>query len=406
MPLNDATIRSAKAGERDRKLSDGGGLYVLVTRSGSRLWRMNYRFAGKQKTLAFGVYPTISLADARSRRDAAKRLLSTGIDPADDVRQVKVATLTKAGNTFGGIADEYVEKLKREGRADATMAKVEWLLDFARPALGSRPVADISAADVLAVIRRVEARGRLETARRLRSTIGAVIRYAIATARAENDPTFALRGALVSPKVASRAAVTDPVAFGGLLRSIETFEGQPSTHAALRLMALLFPRPGELRMAEWPEFDLDAAVWTIPAPRTKMRREHRKPLPIQAVVILHNLHAITGDHPLVFPSVRTWRRPISENTLNAALRRLGYGKDEATAHGFRASASTLLNESGKWNPDAIEREQGRIEANEIRRAYARGQHWDERVEMMQCWADYCDLMRGGAEIIRLGKRSN
>lgn len=314
---------------------------------------------------------------------------------------MKVAALTKAGNTFGGIADEYVDKLKREGRADTTIAKVEWLLGFARPALGSRPVADISAADVLTVLRRVEARGRLETARRLRSTIGSVIRYAIATARAENDPTFALRGALAAPKVSPRAAVIDPVAFGGLLRSVESFEGQPATHAALRLMALLFPRPGELRMAEWSEFDIDAATWTIPAGRAKMRREHRKPLSRQAVDILRGLRAFTGNYPLVFPSARTWRRPISNNTINAALRRLGYGKDEATAHGFRATGSTLLNESGKWSADAIERELGHIEANDIRRAYARGQYWDERVEMMQWWADRCDQLRDGAGIIHL-----
>ena len=405
MPLNDATIRAAKPADKDRKLSDGGGLHLLVTRAGGRLWRMNYRFAGKQKTLAFGAYPAVSLADARERRDEAKRLLAAGTDPSDQARQQKAVALVNAANTFGAIADEYLDKIRRDGRADVTVGKASWVLDFARPALGNRPVAEISAAEILAVLRKVEGRGTYETAHRLRSTIGSVIRYAIATCRAENDPTIALQRALTTRTHKPRAAQTDVTGFGRLLRSIEAFTGQPSTHAALRLMALLFPRPGELRMAEWPEFDLDAAIWTIPAERTKMRREHRKPLPRQAVAILRDLHALTGNHPLVFPSVRTWRRPISENTLNAALRRLGYGKDEATAHGFRATASTLLNESGKWNPDAIEREQGRIESNEVRRAYARGLHWDERVKMMQWWADRCDRLRDGGKVVLLGTRS-
>lgn len=241
-------------------------------------------------------------------------------------------------------------------------------------------------ADVLAALQKVERRGRHETARRLRSTIGSVFRYAVATTRADNGPTFALRGALTTPVVKPRAAVTDPRAFGALLRAIDGFDGQPTTHAALKLMALLFPRPGELRMAEWTEFDLDAAVWTIPAMRTKMRRVHRVPLPRQAVPILKALGEVTGNGRLVFPCVRTTARPISENTLNAALRRLGYSKDQATAHGFRATASTLLNESGKWNADAIERQLAHVENNDVRRAYARGEHWAERVQMMTWWS--------------------
>lgn len=399
MALTDAAIRAAKGTEKVRKLSDGGGLHLLVTPQGARLWRMHYRFGGKQKTLAFGGYPAVALADARARRDEAKRLLAAGVDPAAQRRSEKAAQVTAAANTFAAVADEYVDKLRQEGRAEATLVKVDWLLGFARPALGARPIQEVTAAEVLAVLRRVEARGRLETARRLRSTIGSVFRYAIATARAENDPTLALRGALVTPKVQPRAAVTSPAAFGALLRAIEGFEGQPATRAALKLMAILFPRPGELRAAEWSEFDLEKAVWTIPAAGAKMRREHRKPLPTQAVAILRALQALTGDHPLVFPSVRTWRRPISENTLNAALRRLGYGKDEATAHGFRATASTILNESGKWTPDAIERELGHVEADEVRRAYARGAHWDERVRMAQWWADQCDRLRIGPDIV-------
>lgn len=401
MSLSDAKVRTAKATERPQKLSDGGGLHLLVTPTGGRLWRLAYRFAGKQKTLAFGAFPAVSLADARAKRDAAKRALAEGVDPGAKLRLERVTRSIAAASTFDAVADEYLDKLRREHRAPATMTKVEWMLSFARPALGGRPIAEISAAEVLAALRKVEARGRLETARRLRSTIGSVFRYAVATARAENDPTLALRGALVAPSVRPRAAVTAPAAFGALLRAIESFEGQPATRAALRLMPLLYPRPGELRAAEWREFDLDRGVWKIPATRAKMRREHRKPLPRQAMAILQELRALTGDHPLVFPSVRTWQRPISENTLNAGLRRLGFTKDEVTAHGFRATASTLLNESGLWAVDAIERELGHVEADDVRRSYARGEHWDERVRMSQWWANQCDELRESGTVVEL-----
>lgn len=272
-------------------------------------------------------------------------------------------------DTFRPIAEEYVTKLIREGRAKPTIAKTEWLLSFAYPVLGDRPIREIRAVEVLEVLRTLEARGRYESARRLRSTIGRVFRYAVATARAETDPTFALRDALIAPKVTPRPAITDPKAAGGLLRAIETFDGQPTTRAALQLMALLFPRPGELRMAEWSEFDFDKAIWTIPAHRAKMRRAHRIPLSTQAIRILQELHTITGRYPIAFPGVRSWKRAMSDNTLNAALRRLGYAKDEMTAHGFRAMACSLLNESGLWNSDAIERQLAHVENNDVRRAY-------------------------------------
>lgn len=393
MPLTDLAVRSAKAAANPRKLSDGGGLQLLVTATGSKLWRLAYRFDGKQKQLALGAYPTVSLADARAAREDAKKLLASGIDPSVQAKLEKVARATSSANTFSVIADEYVDKMRREGRADATLEKTTWLLAFARPDLGNRPVSEISAVEVLHVLRKVEARGKLESARRLRSTIGSVFRYAIATARAENDPTFALRGALTTPRVRPRAAVTEEKALGALLRAVDAYDGQPVTRIALQLAALLFPRPGELRLAEWREFDLSAAVWAVPAARTKMRREHRVPLPRQAVQRLEELATITGAGKLAFPSVRSVMRPISDGTLNAALRRLGYAKDEATAHGFRATASTLLNESGLWNPDAIERQLAHVEGNDVRRAYARGEHWEERVRMMQWWADNLDKLR-------------
>jgi len=390
MPLTDAKCRSAQPGPKLQKLTDGGGLQLWLQPTGARLWRFAYRFGGKQKLLALGVYPTVPLARARQAREDARRLLGDGLDPAlEKKRQAKALA---DAPTFRGLADEYVAKLRREKRSEATMVKVEWLIGFANAAFGDEPITRIAAPAVLGVLRSLEARERYESARRLRSTIGSVFRYAIATARAENDPTSALRGALTQVKVTPRAAITDARKFGALLRAIDAFDGQPGTRIALQLLALLFPRPGELRLAEWAEFDLEQAVWSIPASRMKMRRPHRTPLPRQAVELLRALRSISKGN-ILFPGVRSPLRPISDGTLNAALRRLGYAKDEATGHGFRATASSLLNESGKWHSDAIERQLAHIEGNSVRAAYARGEHWEERVAMMQWWANHLDELR-------------
>jgi integrase len=404
MALTDMKCRNVRPDDKLQKLSDGGGLQLWVSPKGGRLWRLAYRFHGKQKLLALGTYPALSLAAARAAREEAKEQLATGIDPSE-VKKDRKALEADRDDTFRRIAEEYVFKLKREGRAESTIKKLEWLLDFAYPMLGERSIKMIDAPLVLKVLREVEVRGRYESARRLRSTIGSVFRYAIATARADADPTSALQGALIKPTVTPRAAIVDPKAFGALLLVIDDFEGQPTTQAALKLMALLFPRPGELRPAEWSEFDFENAVWAIPAARMKMRRPHRVPLPSQAITILNELRKISGSGSLLFPGIRSSTRAISDNTLNAALRRLGYAKDEATAHGFRATASSLLNESGKWHPDAIERQLAHIENNDVRRAYTRGEYWDQRVEMMQWWADYLDELRGVASTkIRRVKR--
>lgn len=396
MPLTDMKCRNARPGQRLKKLSDGGGLQLWIQPSGSRQWRLAYRFGGKQRLLALGPYPVLSLADARERRGEAKKLLAKDVDPSEAKRQAKRAQ-AQSEDTFRAIAQEYVSKLTQEGRAEATLTKLEWLLSFAYPTLGSRPVRHITVPEVLGVLQRVEARGRYETARRLRSTIGSVFRYAMATARAESDPTIALKGALIAPRVASHAAITTPTALGGLLRAIDAYDGQPSTRLALKLLALLFPRPGELRLAEWSEFDFRKRVWTIPASRMKMRRAHRVPLSSQSVGILKRLNEVGGGGDLLFPSIRTPTRAVSDNTLNAALRRLGYAGDEMTAHGFRATASSLLNESGEWHPDAIERQLAHVESDDVRRAYARAEFWDERVRMMQWWADYLDGLKAGLE---------
>jgi integrase len=404
MPLTDITCRRAKPAPKLRKLSDMGGLQLWVFPTGSKLWRLAYRFHGKQKLLAIGKYPDKSLLDARAERERARALLKEGRDPSQ-VKQLARLVDRTTGDTFDIVANEYVEKLRREGRSEATLVKVVWLLDFARPLLGSIRVRDIRPVEVLAVLKKVEARGRYDTARRLRSTIGAVCRYAAATARADTDPTAPLQGALTTPIVTPRAAITDAKAFGALLRAIDGFMGQPTTRAALQLMALLFPRPGELRMAEWTEFDLAEALWTMPAARTKMRREHHIPLAPQAIAILKSLQPVTGDGTLVLPGVRSVRQPMSEGTLNAALRRLGYAQNEATAHGFRATASTLLNESGIWSADAIERQLAHVEGNNVRRAYARGEHWDERVRLMAWWADRLDQLKSVGTVLSMERKS-
>ncbi|HJT44498.1 MAG TPA: integrase arm-type DNA-binding domain-containing protein [Rhizomicrobium sp.] len=400
MALSDAACRAAKPGPKLKKLSDAGGLQLWVQPSGTRLWRVAYRYMGKQKLLSIGVYPLFSLAQARNIRDEAHRQLAAGIDPSQAKRDER-ARRENPDDTFKSVGLEFVAKIKREGRATATIVKKEWLLDFAYPSLGEKKCAEIKPIDVLRVLQDLETRGCHESARRLRSTVGAVIRYAIATARAEFDPTASLRGALTAPTVTPRSAITDAKKFGGLLRAIYGFEGHESTKAGLKLMAILFPRPGELRTAEWSEFDFDKDVWTIPATKTKMRREHRIYLPPQAGAILKEQRKISGGGRLVFPGLKTVETPISENTLNGALRRLGFTQEEMTSHGFRASASTLLNLSGKWNPDAIERQLAHVEANQTRGAYARGDFWDERVKMMRWWADYLDQLRVGASVSRL-----
>jgi integrase len=404
MPLTDILIRKAKPGPKIIKMSDGGGLQLWLEPDGAKRWRLAYRFGGKQKTLALGVYPDVSLVEARAARDDARRLLADGIDPSIAKRAARAAKATADGNTFDAIAAEWFAKKGKEGRADRTLGKVEWLLSLARPALGPRPIAEISAADVLAVLRTVEARGRHETAKRLRATIGQVFRYAVATARAENDPTGALKGALTAPIVTHRAAITDPIAFGALLRAIADDKGgAPETMAALELLALTFARPGELRAAEWSEFDLETAVWTIPAEKMKMRRPHRVPLASRAVAILRHLRTIASGSNYVFPSVRTGARPMSENTINAALRRLGFSKEQMCGHGFRAAASSMLNESGLFNPDAIERQLAHVDNDSVRRAYHRADYWEERVRMMTYWADRCDAMRRGGAVVPFTK---
>ena len=402
--FTDTRVRSAKPGARPVKLSDSGGLHLLIQPNGSKLWRLAYRFAGKQKTLAVGIYPIITLQEAREQRDAAKRLLAKGIDPSAQRQLDKRAAAS--GNSFRAVAEELLKKLEKEGRSPRTLEKLRWLFNFAYPSIGERRISEISPSELLLVLRKVEVRGRYETARRLRSTCGMVFRYAIATGRAERDPSADLRGALTAPKVSHRSAIVDPRGIGALLRAIEGFDGQPTTKAALRLAPLVFVRPGELRHAEWAEIDFEAAEWRISAAKMKMRRPHRVPLSRQALAIIRELQMISGNGHWLFPSVRSLARPISENTLNSALRRLGYGPEQMTTHGFRAMASTRLNEIGRWNPDAIERQLAHQEPDDVRRAYIHAaEYWSERVKMMQAWADYLDELREGGKVVPLARRT-
>jgi integrase len=400
--LTDSAIRAAKSKTGQTvKLSDGGGLQLWVQPSGSKLWNLAYRFAGKQRKLAIGSYPGIGLKEARAKREEAKKLLTSGFDPSQQKRLVKLTSASQKADTFEAISREVLEKKRREGKSETTVSKAVWLFDLATPALGPRPIAEITAPEVLAVLRQVESAGRLETARRLRAIIGQAFRFAVATGRAMSDPTSALRGALTAPVVQHRAAIIDPAPFGALLRAIDGYDGTLVVRSALQLLALTFTRPGELRLATWKELDLDAGVWTIPANRMKMRRPHRIPLAPQTIAILEELRTLTGRYELLFPGVRSPSRPLSENTLNAALRRLGYAKDDMSSHGFRAAASSLLNECGKWNADAIEAQLAHVEANAVRKAYARAEYWAERVEMMAYWADRLDELRRGGIIVPL-----
>ena len=392
MALKDVQVRALKPRERIYKRADEMGLYVEVHPNGSKLWRFRFSYAGKLKRIAFGRYPEVSLAEARIRRDEARRKVRDGIDPLAERKRDKLLARYKAANTFGDVATEYIAKMVAEGRAEATTSKANWLLDQLRP-IARSPIADLKPVDVLAALKRIEARGKHETARRCRSFAGRVFRYGVATGRGETDPTSVLRGALVTPKVTHHGAILDPNEVGGLLRAIDNYSGHLVTRLALQIAPHVMARPGELRKAQWPEFDLEKAMWKIPAERMKMRRVHAVPLSRQVVSYLAELRALTGPDGFLFPAFHTSRRPLSENTVNQAFRRLGYGVGEITAHGLRTTASTLLNESGKWSPDAIERSLAHADRDLIRGIYNRGSYWDERVAMHQWWSDYLDGLR-------------
>lgn len=399
--LTDTAIRNAKPRGKPYKIGDSQGLYLLVNPRGSKLWRVKYRMNGVERKLALGAYPEITLAEARSARDKARRQLAHAIDPNVAKRQARIEASIRARNSFASVAEELIEKREKEGVSLRTLEKHRWLLRLLGHEFGRRPVSEITPAELLHELRKQERRGRLETAKQVRAFASRVFRYAAATARAERDPAQMLLGALIQPKVKHFAAITDPDSFGGLLRAIEDYQGDPAVMHALRLTPHVFQRPGELRQMEWTEIDFEKAVWTLPAEKMKMRQPHAVPLSRQTLAILKSMRELAGKGKYVFPSIRTRARPISDNTINAALRRMGYSKDEMTAHGFRTSASSLLNESGKWNPDAIERALAHMVAGSVRRIYNQSAYWTERVEMAQWWSDYLDRLRdGGSTCLR------
>ncbi len=398
--LTDTTIKNAKAPERPYKLADGRGLSLLVKPSGARLWRFRYRHGGVEKMLSFGAYPDVTLARARAKREDARRLVADGVDPSE----VRRAARGAVANTLEALAREWMAQ--REGSlAPATRKKTRWILeDLVFPAIGRRPIADIKPTDLLRVLRRIESAGHHETAHRVKQKVGQVYRFAVATGRADHDITASLKDALAPVVATHRAAITDPAKVGELLRALDGYQGQPETEAALTLAPLVFLRPGELRGAEWAEIDLAEAEWRIPAQRMKMSERHIVPLSTQAVAILERLHPLTGHGRLVFPSLRSRERPISENTLNAALRRLGYGKNDMTAHGFRTVASTLLNEMS-FHSDLIELQLAHKPRDKVRAAYNRAERLAERRDMMQSWADYLDSLKGRTEVTPIRTRA-
>ncbi|WP_343613276.1 integrase arm-type DNA-binding domain-containing protein [Novosphingobium sp.] len=405
MPLTDFAIKNARARSKPYKLGDYGGLFIQVQPTGSKLWRLKYRIEGKPKVIALGAYPAVPLLMARQRRDEARAQLAQGQDPARERMLAKYREIASSQDTFAKVAQEFIDKRRLEGMSEGTAKKCEYYISRLGSAVGRLPITKVATIDVLVALRKIEAKRNYETARRVLQLAGRVFRYAVATARIAVDPTRDMRGALITPRPKHYGAIVEPKRAGDLLRAIDGYVGQEITRLALRLSPHVFVRPGELRRAEWKEIDFDQAIWTIPIEKMKMRRPHYVPLSRQSLEILRELHKITGPFGHVFPSIRTSLRPMSENTINAGLRRLGFSGDEMTAHGFRALASTLLNESRKWSADAIEHALAHGDTNRVRAAYHRGTHWDERVEMAQWWSDHLDVLRDGGTVLPFGKKT-
>jgi integrase len=401
MPLTDTAIRTTKPADKPIKLFDERGLLLLVAPSGGKWWRFRYRFDGKHKSLSMGVYPDVSLAKARERRDEARKLLADGIDPSKNRKAQKAARADRNANSFEVVAREWFAKFKPnwvEAHSDKVIRRLE---RDVFPWIGGDPIAEVRAPDLLACLRRVESRGTVETAHRALQSCGQIFRYAIATGRASRDPSGDLRGALSTVKGTHLASITEPTAVGGLLRACDGYQGSLVTKCALRLAPLVFVRPGELRKAEWTEIDLERAEWNIPAERMKMREPHLVPLATQAVAILTELLALTGGGRYVFPGARTNGRPMSDNAILAALRRMSFAKDEMSGHGFRAMARTILDEVLGVRPDFIEHQLAHAVRDPNGRAYNRTAHLVERRKMMQQWADYLDKLKAGADVIPL-----
>ena len=400
-PLSEVKVRTAKPMEKEYKLFDGDGLYLLITPTGGKLWRFKYRIGkkddAKHKTLAFGAYPDVSLQDARKKRDDARKLLAGGIDPAEE-RKAQKKSAIEEGETFELVAREWHNKFKprwKESHAERIMGRLERDIF---PFIGKKPISHIKAREVLTVLQRIEGRGANELAHRAKALCSNVFCYAIATSRIEHDPTAGLKGALTPVTTINRAAITDPAGVGQLLRAIDAYKGSFVVQCALKFAPLTFVRPGELRQAEWSEINLEAAEWNIPGSKMKMKEAHLVPLSRQAIEILTALKPLTGEGQYVFPG-RTAARPMSENAILVALRTMGYAKDEMSGHGFRAMARTLIDEKLQIRPDLIEHQLAHAVRDPLGRAYNRTQHLPERKKMMRQWADYLDGLKEGAVVI-------
>ncbi len=398
MALTNTTIKNAKPKDKSYKIPDERGLSLEVSPKGGKWWRFRYRFEGKQKLLSLGTYPDVSLKRARERRDEARKLVANEVDPGALRKAEKAAKAEEGANTFEVIAREWHAKRVSTWTPNYGKQVLKRLEADIFPAIGQKPIASLEAPDLLTALRRVEARGAIDSAHRIKQYCSQVFLYAIATGRASRNIADDLRRALAPVKATHHASITDPKAIGALLRVIEGYDGHLVTLLALRLAALTFVRPGELRKAEWSEIDLQAKEWRIPAQRMKARQLHIVPLSKQAIATLGELHPITGRGRFLFPGARSNGRPMSENTVNAALRRMGYTKEEMTGHGFRSMASTILNEK-QWNFDVIERQLAHAERNTVRAAYNFADHLPERKKMMQWWADHLDGLRQGAQVI-------
>ncbi len=400
MALSDVTIRTAKPKAKQYKLADEKGLFLLVHPNGSKYWRQKYRFEGREKLLALGVYPEIGLSQARERRDEARKLLAQGVDPGQHRKALKASREEAAANSFEVMAREWLENRKASVEHAQHVKTLARLQRDVFPWLGRKPIASIEATDVLSVLKRVDARGARFTAHRIRSEVSQVFRYAIATGRAKRDPCPDLKGAIPAAQTENFAAITTPAEVGALLRAIDGFRGTFPVQCALRLAPLLFVRPGELRKAKWQEFDLDKGEWKYTVSKTKT--EHLVPLAPQAVAILRELQPLTGQRDYVFPGARDPQRPMSDAAINAALRRMGYDtKSEITGHGFRAMARTILAEQLHQKPEVIEHQLAHSVPDSLGKAYNRTKFLKDRKEMMRLWADYLDQLKAGAEVIQL-----
>jgi integrase len=409
MPLTDTAIKKAKPAGKPIKLADGSGLFLLVVPAGGKWWRFRYRFDGKQKELSMGVYPDVSLARAREKRDEARRLLADGIDPGENRKVQKAAKVALSANSFEAIGREWFAKMKPEwvdSHADKIMARLERDIF---PWLGKRPITELTPVEVLSTLKRISDRGAKDTAKRAQQDCGGVFRYAIQTGRASYNPIPDLRGALPTAIGGNFAAITDPVKVGELLRAVEGFKGTFIVKCALRLSPFLFVRPGELRQAKWADFDLDKAEWKFLVSKVKKTEDpriHVVPLACQAVAILRELHALTGDGEFVFPGARSNGRAMSEAAVNAALRRMGYDtKTEITGHGFRAMARTILHEVHGITPEVIEHQLAHKVPDALGTSYNRTKFLPARRAMMQQWADYLDKLKAGAEVIKISDKT-